>query len=532
MRHYSRLGCKGAKGLNDSANDNVPVVAAKRSVLDWAQGVHDKAYTARGIVLNLLAVLAVALALPILTRELLLNRIIISPLSMPAHIAETGLTGEVAANRLWDAWSKLNAEVTVAKETRDVLPSSQRIQFQIPDSGLSFDSLIHHMRSFVGIDETTVSGEFVCVADPCDLANAALRLRILGHDLSIISLDPVGTTPLDLYWRQAITEVLLRLDPVRGIMATSLGNEERAIAELRKLVRSGHPDRQWALVFAGVLLGNSGDGAGALASLDEAILRQPGFALAHAERASLLLKAGDVDGARASVATALQLAPGDARNHMRVAQIEEKAGNLDKAFAAFEQAARLQPNWPQVPMGIGLVHHRAGHLDKAREAYRTAIEIDPDFLDARKILGLLASAEGDAEEYLRQQKAIASLLPNDAATQADLASALELSGDVRAAEDAFQRAIALAPGAALYHHRLGNLLQKQKRHEVALASLRKAASLDPALDNIWFAIGDSELALGHLPEARKAYETYLRDQPGGSFAAIAQLRLKSENLQP
>ena len=65
-----------------------------------------------------------------------------------------------------------------------------------------------------------------------------------------------------------------------------------------------------------------------------------------------------------------------------------------------------------------------------------------------------------------------------------------------------------------------------------LASLRKAASLDPALDNIWFAIGDSELALGHLPEARKAYETYLRDQPGGSFAAIAQLRLKSENLQP
>lgn len=141
--------------------------------------------------------------------------------------------------------------------------------------------------------------------------------------------------------------------------------------------------------------------------------------------------------------------------------------------------------------------------------------------------GLLASAEGDAEEYLRQQKAIASLLPNDAATQADLASALELSGDVRAAEDAFQRAIALAPGAALYHHRLGNLLQKQKRHEVALASLRKAASLDPALDNIWFAIGDFELALGHLPEARKAYETYLRDQPGGSFAAIAQLRLKS-----
>lgn len=513
-------------------NDELPPPVTKRSILDWAQGLQDKAYTARSIFLNLLAVLAVVLALPILVRELMINRIVIAPLAMPPRLAEAGLSGDVAANRLWDAWSKLNAEVAVAKETRDVLPSSQRIQFQIPDSGLSFDSLIHHLRAFFGIDETTVSGEFVCTADPCDLANAALRLRVVGHDLSIITLDPVGTTPLDLYWREAITEVLLRLDPVRGIMATSLGNEERAIAELRKLVRANHPDKQWALVFAAVLLGNSGDTQGALASLDEATMRDPSFALAHAERASLLLKTEDIEGARTAVATALQLAPQDARNHMRLAQIEVKAKAFDKAFAAYAQAAKLQPNWPQIPLGLGGAHYAKGDLAAAKAAFRTAIEIDPDFLDARQLLALLASAEGDAAEALKQQRAVALLKPNDAQVQSDLAAALELSGDMKATEESYQRAISLAPDNALFHKQLGLLRQKQLRHAAALTSLERAADLDPRLEDIWFAIGDAQLALGRLTDAREAYTRYVREQPNGFYVAIAGARLKADDLQP
>jgi tetratricopeptide (TPR) repeat protein len=523
---------QSGRGVGDGMNDEPPSPVARRSILDWAQGLQDRAYTARSIFLNLLAVLAVVLALPILVRELFLNRVVIAPLSMPANIAASGLTGDVAANRLWDAWSHLNAEVAVAKETRDVLPSSQRIQFQIPDSGLSFDSLIHHLRSFLGIDETTVSGEFVCPSEPCDLANAALRLRVVGHDLSVITLDPVGTTPLDLYWREAITEVLLRLDPVRGIMATSLGNEERAIAELRKLVRANHPDRQWALVFAGVLLGNSGDTGGALASLDEATLRDPSFALAHAERASLLLKAEDIEGARTAVSKALQLAPSDARNHMRLAQIEVKAKAFDKAFAAYEQAARLQPNWPQIPLGLGGAHYARGDLAAAKAAFRTAIEIDPDFLDARQLLALLASAEGDAAEALKQQRAVALLKPNDAQAQADLAAALDLSGDLKAAEDSYLRAISLSPDTALFHKQLGLLRQKQLRHTVALASLERAAEIDPRLEDIWFAIGDTQLALGKLAEARESYARYIREQPNGAYAAIAGTRLKEDDLQP
>jgi tetratricopeptide (TPR) repeat protein len=515
----------------DEVSDT-PLREPRRTFLDWAEVAEGRASRARSIILNLLAVAIVFVSLPILARELISERIVIAPLSIPDSIEETGLSGEVTANRLWDAWARLNREVAVAKETRDLLPSSQRIQFAIPDSGLSFDSLIHHVRDFIGLDETTLSGEFTCTTTPCELSNSAIRLRVVGSDLSVITLDPIGDQPLDAYFRQAMVEVLLKLDPVRGIMATSLGNEERAIAELRKLVRADHPDRQWALMFAGVLLGNAGDRKAALASLDEAIRTDPSFALPHAERASLLLSSDDLAGARASVDQALALAPRDARNHIRLAQIEAKAGRFEAAFAAYAEAARLEPNWPQIPLGVGVAQHQKGDLAAARQAFEQAIEIDPDFLDARQMVALYATLDGDAATALKHQRVIARIKPDDAEAQAGLAAALELGGSMDEAEAAYKRATGLQPSSAAHWMKLGLLQQKRQRHADALESLATAARLDPSLADIWFAMADTQRLLGKVPDARTSYERYVREQPDGLYAAIAATRLKAANLEP
>src|SRR5580704_6037181 len=75
---------------------------------------------------------------------------------------------------------------------------------------------------------------------------------------------------------------------------------------------------------------------GAIEAFDRAIEADPGFALAHASRAHVLLDRGETAAARASIAAAKSLAPGvTAREASNVAFFDSLvAGNAEAALAA------------------------------------------------------------------------------------------------------------------------------------------------------------------------------------------------------
>src|SRR5690348_523862 len=75
---------------------------------------------------------------------------------------------------------------------------------------------------------------------------------------------------------------------------------------------------------------------GAIEVFDRAIAADPGFALAHAARAHLLLERGDAAAARASMAAANSLAAGlSAREASHIAFFDLlAAGDAEAAFAA------------------------------------------------------------------------------------------------------------------------------------------------------------------------------------------------------
>ena len=86
----------------------------------------------------------------------------------------------------------------------------------------------------------------------------------------------------------------------------------------------------------------------------------------------------------------------------------------------------------------------------------------------------------------------ARLFPDDYATQFNLALAVQRSGDAQAAIPEFEKAIRLAPAEASFHLALGNSLQ----------------------------------AAGRLPEARKAFETYLEMEPSAPDAAKVKAHIE------
>src|SRR5271163_2161025 len=85
---------------------------------------------------------------------------------------------------------------------------------------------------------------------------------------------------------------------------------------------------------------------GGIEALDRAIAADPGFALAHAARAHVLLERGDAAGARASIAAAKSLGAGlSEREASHIAFFDLLvAGNAEAALAAL--AAHLT-EWPR-----------------------------------------------------------------------------------------------------------------------------------------------------------------------------------------
>jgi tetratricopeptide (TPR) repeat protein len=123
--------------------------------------------------------------------------------------------------------------------------------------------------------------------------------------------------------------------------------------------------------------------------------------------------------------------------------------------------------------GIGLLG--IGRKEEAREALRSALDFDPDNAAA---LGNLAIVE------------------------------MQLGEDEAALVHA-QAAVRAAPGEAVHHYNLGNLLALKKRYEEALSSLRRAIEIDPDYTYAYNELGNVYLELGLPAEARKAFEAGL-----------------------
>ena len=134
----------------------------------------------------------------------------------------------------------------------------------------------------------------------------------------------------------------------------------------------------------------------------------------------------------------------------------------------------------------------------------------------QKVLPLDQQAQSIAE----YEKAV-SLSPYDYRFWMSLGRGYEQSGDATKAENAFKRAVALAPSYTYPHWYLGNLLLRNGRYDEAFAELRIAGDTDPDLRpqqfNLIWAIYSTDpeglkKAVGSSSAARADFALYLLTQ--------------------
>lgn len=476
----------------------------------------------RKVILNIAFVAAILIFLPILASQFLRSPVLIEPIAVPDALLARGMTPEVVASRLWDGLRDANAQARTSKASVAAIPNSQRVQFSVPDVGLSMDSIVRQTRQFFNIYETRIAGEFVCADATCAPEGMVLRLRVLRGTSEVIDLPPVGDQDLRRYFTAAAIQVLSILDPFVAVSAISESEPVRATALARRLIRQHHPDAKWAHNLIGNLRSTAEDYRAALAEYRAALALDPDFTIAHANAARALRQLGDPVASRAEYDQIHARNPRSPEVQEGYAELAIGAGDIDAAIEHLKAAAALDTTSPHYFARIGEVEMARGNIDAARDWFTQSLAIDPAYPLAISpmfslLVGRMDLAGGEA--LLRRA---ADFEPDSAQVHALHGAALVFLGRHAEALAAFDRALAITPDDADLLYQSANMLQNLERQADAVVRLNRAIALDPYNPAPIFSRGTSLAITGHNAEARADFERVLElDTSGTQYASMA-----------
>jgi TolB-like protein/Tfp pilus assembly protein PilF len=159
----------------------------------------------------------------------------------------------------------------------------------------------------------------------------------------------------------------------------------------------------------------------ALSWLDQAIAKDPGFALAHALISRLHMTiywvVGDYDKARLPLALeharrAVELAPNLAESHLAMALYWYWGHReYEKALASLSDAQALEPNSRDVSFLTGFIYRRLGRWDVSISAARRAAQLDPRNARSLQVYVDVLSATGHFKEAEEVHATLAAVSP-------------------------------------------------------------------------------------------------------------------------
>jgi tetratricopeptide (TPR) repeat protein len=421
----------------------------------------------RKTILNVAFVIAILLFIPILISQFMRDQVLIEPIAVPKALLARGITPEVMASRLWDGLRDAKLLAGTSKTTLSAIPDSQRVEFSVPEVGLSLDSVVRQARQFFNIYQTRIVGEVVCDDAACSADGLKLRLRVLRDTSSVIEMPALGAADLRAYFRDAAVNVLAVLDPFVAISATAPREPVRAIAQARRLIRQHHPDSKWAYVLIGNIRSESGDDRAAVAEYRAALALDPDFVIPKVNLANALRRLGDPEAARALFDELAAAQPGFPKAREGYAELAAGAGRIDEAIALFTELVTETPTDALPPTRIGQLEMQRGNIQAAMTWFARALQIDPAF-----------------------PPAVEAMLGQALATQ-----------DYPETERLLLRTIEAAPDFVEARMGYAEILVALERRDEALAQLERARVDDPDNAQLLFNIGQVLTSLNRQTEA-------------------------------
>jgi tetratricopeptide (TPR) repeat protein len=232
---------------------------------------------------------------------------------------------------------------------------------------------------------------------------------------------------------------------------------------------------------AGRRLMNSGDLAGAVERLADAVAADPDNAEYQNAYGHALWRSGDREAALAAHAEAARL---DARLQVQYARSLDVAGRSEEAAREYEEILANNPGASTVQEDLGRLLFRTGQYTKAASYLQQAVQSRPD----------------------------------DPVLQQELAYALEQAGNPAQAATVYQQVLKQAPQAVISRSLLAENLVSRGRKDEALALLREGLKDTPGAPLLQRQLGSVLERSGRPAEAAAAYRAYARLAPNAPDA--------------
>jgi tetratricopeptide (TPR) repeat protein len=179
---------------------------------------------------------------------------------------------------------------------------------------------------------------------------------------------------------------------------------------------------------------------------------------------------------------------------------------------------------------------KAGKFDESIAKFNEAIVQAPGCYDCYYNIGYAHSQKKDwAQAEIAYKKAV-ELKPDHAPAWNGLANVYSAQKKTDLAMEALSKAAGGGTGAAagaasagaLYNQ--GVLLWNEKKYPEAKEKFEAATKADPKYGEAWYLLANTHINLGEYAQAVSAFESYLQAEPNGSHAAQAKKSI--EDLKP
>jgi len=200
------------------------------------------------------------------------------------------------------------------------------------------------------------------------------------------------------------------------------------------------------------------------------------------DEALLARQQGRLDLAATALTAALQLAPGQAPLWARLGDVQEERGLTAEAEACFGRAAEIRPDFAAAHFNRARLLRQLGQTDEAAcclaQALRGATGQPALQAQSLQLLALLQEEGGQLEAAVQTLEQALAAAPSRAALHHNRGVLLQRLARPAAALVAYDRALALGLDAADAHYNRGNSLQSLGRFDAALAAYRSALARD------------------------------------------------------
>ncbi len=210
----------------------------------------------------------------------------------------------------------------------------------------------------------------------------------------------------------------------------------------------------------------------------QAVKRNPRDGQLHFQLGWLYKQKGDLDKALKSLQAASELLADSPDVHHALGKVWHRKGVFDKAILEY-QTSRSLTETPECHYDLGTAYHSIGKLKEALSEYKAALRMQPSFAEVHQNLGALYLQQGQLELAKNAFLSVLHIKQNDQVALAALGSVQREQEKVWKRQILrCQTAVALKPGDAEAHRRLGEAYFSAHQPQESIEELEIASRLD------------------------------------------------------